>query len=132
MKEIMRAAHKMAKEIKTEYSEVDYKTQLGLCIKYLLEERKEAEATVEVKLNTLAEKHLKSHCFKNVYTQIKNWNNKRIYVNVCFQGRQLYVYINKETNQIFQQTGLNAWQRALRDEIASLVKENMEYLVSNY
>lgn len=37
-KEIMIKAHKMAKEIKAEYPEVDYKFQLGLCLTYLHEE----------------------------------------------------------------------------------------------
>ena len=37
---IMKEAHKMAKEIKAEFKEVDYKFQLGLCISYLLKEEK--------------------------------------------------------------------------------------------
>ena len=36
MTKIMTNAHKMAKEIKEEYPEVDYRTQLGLCMSYLL------------------------------------------------------------------------------------------------
>lgn len=36
-KEIMIKAHKMTKEIKNEYPEVDYKFQLGLCLAYLQE-----------------------------------------------------------------------------------------------
>ena len=38
MKNIMKAAHKMAKEIKSEYPNVNYKFQLGLCISYLAKE----------------------------------------------------------------------------------------------
>lgn len=37
-KELMIKAHKMAKEIKAQYPEVDYKFQLGLCLAYLHEE----------------------------------------------------------------------------------------------
>lgn len=37
-KEIMRKAHQMTQEIKTEYPEVDYKFQLGLCLAYLYQE----------------------------------------------------------------------------------------------
>lgn len=37
-KELMVKAHKMAKEIKTQYQEVDYKSQLGLCLAYLHQE----------------------------------------------------------------------------------------------
>ena len=35
MKNIMKEAHKLTKEIKKEFPEVDYKFQLGLCISYL-------------------------------------------------------------------------------------------------
>lgn len=37
-KELMIKAHKMAKEIKTQYPTVDYKFQLGLCLSYLQNE----------------------------------------------------------------------------------------------
>ena len=37
-KELMVKAHKMTKEIKREYPEVDYKFQLGLCLAYLQSE----------------------------------------------------------------------------------------------
>lgn len=37
-KELMMKAHKMTKEIKNEYPEVNYKFQLGLCLAYLNEE----------------------------------------------------------------------------------------------
>lgn len=35
MKNVMKEAHKLAKEIKAEFPEVDYKAQLGICISYL-------------------------------------------------------------------------------------------------
>lgn len=37
-KELMIKAHKMTKEIKTQYPSIDYKFQLGLCLSYLQEE----------------------------------------------------------------------------------------------
>lgn len=46
-KELMIKAHKMTKEIKNEYPEVDYKFQLGLCLAYLQEEG--SEKMVELK-----------------------------------------------------------------------------------
>lgn len=41
MKNLMKEAHKMTKEIKKEFPEVDYKTQLGICISYLAKESEE-------------------------------------------------------------------------------------------
>ena len=50
MKELMKKAHQMTKEIKAEYPEVDYKFQLGLCISYLSKnEKKEDVEMVELK-----------------------------------------------------------------------------------
>lgn len=37
---IMKEAHRITKEIKIEFPDVDYKFQLGLCISYLLKEEK--------------------------------------------------------------------------------------------
>lgn len=38
MRNLMKEAHKLAKEIKAEYPNVDYKAQLGICISYLSKE----------------------------------------------------------------------------------------------
>ena len=54
---IMREAHKMTKEIKNEYPNVDYKFQLGLCISYLLNER--VEEKMELKELKGTEKQVK-------------------------------------------------------------------------
>lgn len=54
---IMREAHKMTREIKAEYKEVDYKFQLGLCISYLLNER--VEEKMELKELKGTEKQVK-------------------------------------------------------------------------
>ena len=43
MKNLMKAAHQMAKEIKVEYPNIDYKFQLGLCLSYLAENKGEVE-----------------------------------------------------------------------------------------
>ncbi|WP_039242693.1 hypothetical protein [Clostridium botulinum] len=40
-REVIKKAHEMAREIKKEYPEVDYKTQFGLCLSYLLSEKEE-------------------------------------------------------------------------------------------
>lgn len=49
MKNLMKEAHKMTKEIKEKYPKVDYKTQLGLCLSYLSSKEKEEEEMVELK-----------------------------------------------------------------------------------
>lgn len=49
MKELMRTAHKMTKGIKAEFPSVDYKAQLGICMSYLIEERKGDSKMKELK-----------------------------------------------------------------------------------
>ena len=46
-KELMKKAHEMTKEIKTQYPEVDYRFQFGLCLSFLMNEE---ETEMEVKL----------------------------------------------------------------------------------
>lgn len=51
MSELMKQAHKMAKMIKREFKDVDYKTQLGICMSYLLnceDEKIDEERAVEL------------------------------------------------------------------------------------
>lgn len=55
MKELMKAAHEMTKEIRKEFPEVDYQAQLGLCISYLYNEGGN-EMKVEAKLQELGYK----------------------------------------------------------------------------
>jgi len=43
MKNLFKEAHKMAREIKAKYPEVDYKLQFGLCLSYLHENKEETE-----------------------------------------------------------------------------------------
>ena len=42
-KELMKKAHEMTKEIKTQYPEVDYRFQFGLCLSFLMNEKEETE-----------------------------------------------------------------------------------------
>ena len=58
--ELMREAHKMTREMKSKYPEVDYKFQLGLCIKYLLN-KKEDESKMKPILNNYTQKGLKNY-----------------------------------------------------------------------
>lgn len=41
MSKLMKEAHKLTREIKVEFPNVDYKTQLGICISYLLNKGEE-------------------------------------------------------------------------------------------
>lgn len=43
MAKIMKEAHRMTKELKAKYPEIDYNFQLGLCISYLIEEYQEMD-----------------------------------------------------------------------------------------
>jgi len=43
MKNLFKEAHKMTREIKAQYQEVDYKLQFGLCLSYLHENKEEKE-----------------------------------------------------------------------------------------
>ena len=50
-KNIMKEAHKLTKQIVEKYPDVDYKTQLGLCLSFLSQE-KEGNEMVEISIGT--------------------------------------------------------------------------------
>lgn len=102
MKELMRKAHKMAKEIKAEYPEVNYKTQLGLCMSYLLNNKegnmdranelvKELNITEEeAKELVIVEKHYQEEYAENGKVNFNIWEGygkKRAYVNLSWRSR---------------------------------------------
>ena len=48
---LMKEAHKMTREIVNKYGDVDYRTQLGLCLSFLSQE-KEGNEMVEISIGT--------------------------------------------------------------------------------
>ena len=75
MKNIMKEAHKLTREIKREYPEVDYKTQLGICISFLSKNKGVDNMTIEEKLNNLGFKTWEKKDSEG------NTTAKRVYVN---------------------------------------------------
>lgn len=69
-KELFKEAHKMAKEIKREYPEVDYMFQFSLCLSYLKEGVKEEKITWE-DVAKAAEKAVDKLGYTNYY--VNNW-----------------------------------------------------------
>lgn len=49
MKKIFKRAHKMAREIKREYPDVNYRVQFGLCLSYLLNKKEEEKMMIGTK-----------------------------------------------------------------------------------
>lgn len=98
MKNIFKRAHEMTREIKREYPEVDYRTQFGLCLSYLLKNKEEAEMTEEQAIKNLKEKLEEEHktseeSRKKGYWSLVNCNlwekygKRRLYVEV-WEGRK--------------------------------------------
>lgn len=77
MKNIMKEAHKLTKEIKKEYPEVDYKFQLGLCISYLSKKNEMKEDVEMVELKG-SEKQVKwaEDIRKEVVEKLQNTKNE--------------------------------------------------------
>lgn len=56
---LMKEAHKMTREIKKEFPEVDYKAQLGICISFLCKENKKGNDKMEMAKLEGSEKQIK-------------------------------------------------------------------------
>ena len=73
----MKEAHKMTKEIKEQYPEVDYQAQLGLCLSFLAQEK--GGNKMEVKKLNGSEKQIKwaKNIIKEMESIIKEAKQKR-------------------------------------------------------
>lgn len=83
MKDLMKKAHELTREIKKEFPEVDYKTQLGICLSYLYSQE-------EVVTWDTIEKAAYKYCENYTDDLYANWscnnwtkgNNNRTYITV--------------------------------------------------
>ena len=95
MKNIMKEAHRLAKEIKKEYPEVDYMAQLGICLSFLYEEEcgmsKRAEE-IEAQLGVTDEEAVKLEEVEKYYQTEENRDSK-IKMNLWEKGSMRRVYI---------------------------------------
>lgn len=98
MKNTFKRAHEIAREIKAEYPEVDYRTQFGICLSYLLNNKEEAEMTEEQAIKNLKEKleeeyETSEESRRKGYWSLVNCNlwekygKRRLYVEV-WEGRK--------------------------------------------
>lgn len=71
-KNLMKEAHKLTKQIVSEYGDVDYKTQLSLCLSFLSQE-KEEHKMVEISIGT--EKQI-AYATKRRESEIQRVNTK--------------------------------------------------------
>lgn len=94
MKELMKKAHQMTKEIKKEFPEVDYKFQLGLCISCLMKGDKMNKRAEEIK-NKLNVTESEASLLEEVekYYQEKENGSSKIEMNLWEKGDNRRVYI---------------------------------------
>ena len=116
-KKLVKEAHRLAREIKIEYPEVDYRFQFGICMKYLLSEREVEEVVIKtsssnyelknfenvklgkdrtIELPTVVVADYESKVLRDEfsldYTVWQKYGKERIYVSVC--GKRAYAYID--------------------------------------
>lgn len=99
---IMKEAHKLTREIKKEFPNIDYKFQLGLCISYLYK-NKEAVKMVElkgtekqVKWGNSIRENLLNKCDNE---EIKSWLNSIMFAEIFIDLRDLRPIVNKSDNE---------------------------------
>ena len=146
MKELMRKAHQMTREIKGEFPNVDYKFQLGLCISYLSKnEEKEDDNMVELKgsekqvkwANDIRENIIKmfdekielmsgeekSYAIKNELIQNRQYFKNK--VKTTQEARMEYVSILKEVKEAILNKDKSTWY-------ISYKKMDVEDFIRNY
>lgn len=134
---ILKEAHKLTREIKKEFPEVDYMTQLGICISYLSQERKEvveltAVEKIENEVKTIADERGYRDDFK---VSVKVWetkdkSKKRTYVNVEIGRKQCKGYVDCITEKCFFDEGGVSVTKELNKRLLSIMEENKEELIN--
>ena len=105
MREIMVKAHKLTREMKEEFPEVDYKFQLGLCLKELMAERnQEQELTLEEKLDKALEEKANKVGANPVWNKWEKGQHSRMYYSYTYyiKGRRHDVkcgYLDLKNNE---------------------------------
>lgn len=101
---LFKEAHRLTKQIMEQYSNLNYRTQFGISLKFLQQKKKTAYETIEEIFNSEINSWGK---FELNYISSKNWMNKRIYITVDFGRHQIqcykdlkdgYFYCKKYTN----------------------------------
>lgn len=138
-KELIIKAHKMAKEIKIEYKDIDYKTQFGICIKYLLSNKGEnkmvelAGSEKQIKWGNDI-KEVVGNILKNAVNMELEENKKVISQREA--AKKLINGIESETNaskliNIFQDT----YSKNNKNEVATIafhLKSDMDRIGKNF
>lgn len=129
MKNVMKAAHKLAKEIKAEYPEVDYKAQLGICIAYLSKEEGEVEMSKIDELKALVENRMKGQTTAECTIELKLWekgNYSRTYINIFVGKNKVDFFINNDNCNVTNNNGSfgNSMMRDIRDLSEKFIQEN--------
>lgn len=109
MREMMKKAHEMAREIKSEYPEVDYRFQFSLCLKSLKETKEE---TKEETKRTLIAKDW-------ILNKVAQEKRKNIVENKIFA-------VTKETEKAYQVILVGAGLRAISTWLPKAAVEEIE------
>lgn len=89
MKELFVKAHKMAKEIKAQYPEVDYKLQFSLCLAYLREGENEMVELQGSEKQIAWAKEIKEEILQNLKDKIDNIDNSPKFAKKIYQNFEL-------------------------------------------
>lgn len=141
MKELMKKAHEMTKEIKKEFPEVDYKFQLGLCMSYLLNEKKEEIMDKFEILENKVKAIQEERAYRTYSVSRKFWKKEikkgdevitleRTYFNIYIQRHDFSCYIDNSTQTLKDyEGGLTSICKQFRREVISFMKENIKELM---
>ena len=132
---IMKEAHRLTKEIVKEFPNVDYKTQLGICISYLYKEGGEKEMTaveaIENEVKTIAGERGYKDDYK---VSVNPWKTKdeskqRIYINVTIGKKMWKAYLDCINEKLYYDNGNVSVINEVIKRVIPIVKDNAEELM---
>ena len=124
MKELFKQAHKMTREIKSKYSNINYQFQFALCLKYIIRQEKIEQILKEVRNNidfnvafqgynaTLKElKEVKKLSNRDIMIEIfKNRNDSTLEsANIYTNKIMSYMFSNEEIGEMINNLSVNVF-----------------------
>lgn len=125
-------AHRRTKDLRQRGYNFDYSAQFAIELKNFYKENKmKIEKNISHSFYRYSMEHDKS---EYILTSIKNWNNKRIYVNIKgSKGFGSNFHINLEDKEIYVNSYMkNRCLRRAVNEAVKVVKSHMDTIINCY
>ena len=124
MENLFEAAHKLTKEIKAEYPEVDYRAQFAICLSYLQNNREVERMDLIEQLRNEAREYRNEEKLENLKKiNGENWNEEMERENIEIGSKNYFERRKKEVAKELRTKMKNTEDRKKRMELRKEIRK---------